>query len=175
MVDGLKELYLAVSDEFPEVPPTPAEVLDMIEAEFLRNSTLQAADDYLAPTADPPIVPTEGPGLEFHELMTVLRAHPHLLRLLGLVVDFEVQLQAGAPLPAAVRVNTNWAGAHRCRRPRPVPVGAQPRRDSVAAAAVPRRARRRLPQAVRCEPLQDATTDVVSAANASSTTSRPRS
>ncbi len=109
VVDGLKELYLAVSDEFPEVPPTPAEVLDMIEAEFLRNSTLQAADDYLAPTADPPIVPTEGPGLEFHELMTVLRAHPHLLRLLGLVVDFEVQLQAGAPLPGRVRVNTNWA------------------------------------------------------------------
>ena len=109
VVDGLKELYLAVSDEFPEIPPTPAEVLDMIEAEFLRNSTLQAADDYLAPTADPPIVPTDGPGLEFHELMTVLRAHPHLLRLLGLVVDFEVQLQAGAPLPGRVRVNTNWA------------------------------------------------------------------
>ncbi len=110
VVDGLRELYLTVADRFPETPPTPEQVLRLTAAEIVKGSTLLAAEDYLAPTSDPPVEQSDGPGLEFHELMTVLRAHPHLLRLLGLVVDFDVQLQPGAPLPDRVRVETNWAG-----------------------------------------------------------------
>lgn len=48
------------------------------------------------------------PSNEFHDQLGPLGAHPHLMRLLGLVFDLEVTLPAGAGTFAEVAVRTNW-------------------------------------------------------------------
>lgn len=48
------------------------------------------------------------PTYEFHDVLRMLQAHPYLLRVLGLVMDFQINL--GASVPAEVQVRTDWAG-----------------------------------------------------------------
>ncbi len=109
VVDALRDLYAEVSDKFPESPPTSREVLALTASAIFKGSTLLDAEKHLLPTSEPAVVPLDGPGIEFHQMLTILRAHPHLLRLLGLVVDLDIELQPLAPPPRMIRVRTDWA------------------------------------------------------------------
>jgi hypothetical protein len=100
--------------------PTADEVLTQIAAD--RASGVKAntfagkpsAYDFLAlaefhaPNGKP--VGATKPDLDFGELVGVLAAHPHLLRILGLVIDLEVQASAlsSLPLTSTIQLSVDW-------------------------------------------------------------------
>lgn len=99
--------YAEVAVKHPSIPPTASEIGQLASVRTLLGPNLDAAREFMKPLEPVAGPATEGPSQEFHSVITNLAAHPHLLRLLGLVVDYEIGLPpAGAP--GAVAVATNY-------------------------------------------------------------------
>lgn len=48
------------------------------------------------------------PELDFHSALSSLAKYPHIMRLLGLVIDLEIELTAAVPQSATVKVMPDW-------------------------------------------------------------------
>jgi hypothetical protein len=72
----------------------------------LLGELLPAAQHFIGTIGDG-VAPMEVPT-EFHDQLGALNAHPHLMRLLGLVYDLDVTVPAGGAPINEVSVRSNW-------------------------------------------------------------------
>ena len=100
--DDIVAAYLAVGNAFPTTIPTISDlrglpdVVDLLGPDGVARERLAQARRY---TTRSPGATGDGGGqgvdtIDFNQALSLLGRHPHLLRLLGIVVDLEVQLPA---------------------------------------------------------------------------------
>ena len=81
-------------------------------AAFASVATLPGFDEFYRPVPVGPPKPDTGP-FDFNQTMALIGQHPHLMRLFGVAVDFELDLPATA-LPAQGRVRIAPSAAPAC-------------------------------------------------------------
>ena len=94
-------MYAAVGDAFPTTIPTIADLRRVTAAAELLSAGDARARLARAKQFASRLAGTTGPGggqgvdtIDFNQALSLLGRHPHLLRVLGIVVDFEVGLPA---------------------------------------------------------------------------------
>ena len=114
LADQVRNLYAAAATAFPDQPPSATDLLALGAAsDLFAGDELEEATEYADKVGTG--VPDEPDDTEFHEWLTLLANHPHLLRLLGIVVDLDVNL-TGIASPASIEVLTNYTVPAQGRR-----------------------------------------------------------
>lgn len=112
---SLRTIYQTLANT--STPPTPGTVPS------LPTELVDAYDAHLAPTGTGDVAGEDTPvDADFHQAITFVQSHPHLLRVLGLVVDLEVTLP---PNPGGVTVQSNYEALYGPNRAIPVGVGVE--------------------------------------------------
>jgi hypothetical protein len=102
VAEAIMDLYTDVAISSPLAPPTVAQLLARPTAAGVLGgggalaTALQQAKTYQERVGAVPGSSDTAPQWEFHQAVSMLGRHPHLMRLLGLVVDYEIDLPAGA-------------------------------------------------------------------------------
>lgn len=107
----LAQLATAFHDElaigYPEEPPRPGRVVNGPSFGPLRT-ILADYRAHLEPLGDGEEVDDDGPAdWDFHQALAFVQAHPELMRVLGLVVDLEIDLPPNTD-PQRVEVRSNY-------------------------------------------------------------------
>lgn len=107
LAGDITSVYQSIANKYPDAPPTYEQLLSEGAANDLltggnKKSALPAARKFMEPTGA--AGSAKDPDFDFHQYLQSLNAHPYLLRLLGIVVDFEVDLPSG---PTTVQVRTD--------------------------------------------------------------------
>lgn len=103
--EAILALYAAFAKTYPSGPPSGDEAITLPEAAVLTAAGAEAARDYVAPMDGERIEGPRDPEWDFHEFVSILGHHPQLLRILGIAVEFEVNLPVN---PVSVRVHTDY-------------------------------------------------------------------
>lgn len=114
LTSAMSEAYGGIFASFPDRPPTGRQLLQQPAPAGLLStdpakSDVPAARTFTEPTSTDVSTAGQAPDWDFQQVLSALGHHPHLLRVLGVVVDFELALPSGAP--TAVQVTTNWSTA----------------------------------------------------------------
>lgn len=102
VADAIMALYRDVAINAPLAPPTVAQLLARPAAAGVLGgggalaAALQQAKSYQERVGSVPASPDAAPTWEFHRAVSILGRHRKLMRLLGLVVDYEITLPAGS-------------------------------------------------------------------------------
>lgn len=107
LVGDVTSVYLDIANKYPDAPPSYEDLLTNKGADDLltggsNKSALPGAQEFMEPTG--PRGSAKDPDFDFHQYLQSLNAHPYLLRLLGVVIDYEVEIPSG---PTTVQVRTD--------------------------------------------------------------------
>ncbi len=109
-------LYTDTAIQNPEFPPSASDLMARpLTSQLLAGGGavapgVLAADTFQRRIGAKPVSPPSPPEWDFHQALSLLGRHPHLLRLLGVVVDLEF---IGPVLPpGVVAVTTNYVATY---------------------------------------------------------------
>ena len=106
--EAVLELYAGVAGASPNHPPSGGDLLGAPQASVLSGAPLGEVVSYVQPMEGERLEAAREPDWDFHEYVSLLGAHPEVLRHLGLAVDVEIQFPAGVGKPTSVTVRTDY-------------------------------------------------------------------
>ena len=133
--EAVLDLYTKIAADHPTHPPSGLDLLTIPQATVLteRSGALVAAVSYLQPMEGERLEEAGDPEWDFHEYVSLLGAHPEVLRHLGIAVDYEIQFPANLTKPTSVTVHTDYEAQYGLNGAREVRIMTQTTDDFLAA------------------------------------------
>ncbi len=112
--EAVLDLYTSIAAANPQQPPPGSKLLDNPNAAVLSGEPLAAAMSYVEPMAANGAARLEeprDPQWDFHDYISLLGAHPELLRYLGLAVDYTIRIDKPVSIGIRTGFENQYAGA----------------------------------------------------------------
>jgi len=113
--EAVLDLYASIAANYPTNPPPGNDLLGVPDAAVLSSDALDAVVSSVEPMemeGEKQLEEPRDPEWDFHEYVSMLGAHPEVLRHLGLAVEYEFQFPGAFGDPVSAMVRTNYEGLY---------------------------------------------------------------